>query len=153
MRTAAETASAGQPGAYTLAAPPAGTSTPPRDASAVSDDDRLMAALAWVSLVILQIPLVSLVLLLSEWNKTRPFQRYHAIASIVFWVAAVIYEMAAGLAFTLLTILSAGCLAICLWVIFFLPHIAALWYALQAYQGRYTQIPFISDLMRDQRWA
>jgi hypothetical protein len=136
-----------------LTVPPSGPGGTTGVEAGVSDDDRLMAALAWVSMVILQVPLVSLVLLVAEWNKTRPFQRYHAIASIIFWVVAFVYELVAAFAFTVLTVISLGCLAICLWVIFFLPHIVALWYAFQAYQGRYSEIPFISDLMRKQRWV
>jgi uncharacterized membrane protein len=138
--------------------PPAGAGVPPTGAIppahlAASDDDRLMAALAWVSMVILQIPLVSVVLLLAEGNKDRPFQRYHAITSILFWVAMVVYEVLAAIAFTLLSLVSFGCLALCLWIIFFVPHVIAIWYTVQAYQGRYPEIPFISQLARDQHWV
>ena len=123
------------------------------DTAEVSDDDRLMTALAWISMAILQIPLVSVVLLLAEGNKDRPFQRYHAITSILFWVAAVGYEVLAAIVFTLLSLVSFGCLAFCLWVIFFVPHLAALWYTVQAYQGRYSEIPIISELARSQHWV
>jgi uncharacterized membrane protein len=135
------------------------TATPPSNpaplatASQASDEDRLMAALAWVSMVILQIPVVSLVLLLSQNNKNRPFQRYHAVTSIMFWVVAFVYEVLAGIAFTILSIISFGLLALCLWVIFFLPHLAAIYYAVLAYQGREPEIPFISRGARDQHWV
>jgi uncharacterized membrane protein len=136
------------PPVVSAAEPP---TTPP--APDVSDDDRLMAALAWVSLVVLQLPLVSLVLLLAEGNKNRPFQRYHAITSILFWGVAIVYEILAAIAYTILSIVSLGCLAICLWVIFFLPHLAALYYAFQAYSGKTTEIPALSEFARQQGWV
>lgn len=131
--------------------PPA---VPPRVvASDVSDEDRLMGALAWVGLAILQIPLVSLALLIAEGNKHRPFQRFHAVNSIVFWVVGFAYEIAALIVYLLLTFISFGCLGIFLWVIFFLPHLAALYYAYQAYQGKRPDIPFISQFARSQGWV
>lgn len=124
----------------------------PMDASATTDDDRTMSALAWGSMVLLQIPLVSVVLLLAEGNKDRPFQRYHAITSILFWVLAFIYEILALIAFIILTAVSLGCLAVCLWVIFFLPHLAAVYFAIQAFSGKRTEIPLVSSLARSQGW-
>ncbi len=112
-----------------------------------------MAALAWVSMVILQLPVVSLVLLIAEGNKNRPFQRYHAVTSILFWGAAIVYEILAGIVFTILTVISLGCLGLFLWVIFFLPHLAALYYALQAYSGKQVEIPGISGFARQQGWV
>jgi len=119
---------------------------------AVSDDDRLMAALAWVGMAILQIPLVSLVLLIAEENKKRPFQRFHAINSLLFWVVGFFYEILAVIVYIVLTIISLGCLGLFLWVIFFLPHLVALYYAYQAYQGKQREVPFITELARSQGW-
>ena len=119
----------------------------------VSSDDRLMAMLAWLTLVILQLPVLSVVLLLMEPNKNRPFQRYHAVTSTIFWFVALIYEVLAAIVFTVLSLVTLGCLAACLWVIFFLPHLLALYYALQAYRGTYMEIPFISDFARRQGWV
>ncbi|MBM4456240.1 MAG: DUF4870 domain-containing protein [Chloroflexi bacterium] len=119
----------------------------------ITDDDRLMAALAWFSMVIIQLPLVSIALLLAQGNKERPFQRYHALTSIAFWVVAAIYEALAAIVFTVLTIISLGCLAVCLWVIFFLPHLVCLFYAFQAYSGKEMEIPVLSDFVRKQGWV
>jgi len=130
---------------------PSKASTQP--AAGVTDDDRLMAGLAWLSMVIIQLPVVSIVLLLAQGNKERPFQRYHAVVSTLFWVAAVVYEILAAIAYTILTVVTLGCLGLFLWVIFFLPHVAALYYAYQAYNGKETEIPVISDFARQQGWA
>ena len=117
-----------------------------------NNDDQLMGALAWAATVLFQLPLVSVVLLLAEGNKNRPFQRHHAITSLVFWGVAVVYEILAGIVFTILTVITLGCLGLLLWVIFFLPHLAMLYYAYQAYNGKTLEIPFVSEYARKQGW-
>ena len=37
--------------------------------------------------------------------------------------------------------------------IFFVPHIVALWYMVQTYQGRYCEILVISRIAREQHWV
>ena len=125
------------------------------DASEVSGDDKLLAALAWFTMVIFQLPILSIILLLIEPNRNRPFQRYHAVTSIAFWCAALLYEIVVGLAMGMLTLATLGLFAfclICLWVVFFLPHIVALVYAFYALTGRTPEIPVISRLAREQKW-
>jgi len=133
--------------------PATGSKAATQPAAGVTDDDRLMAGLAWLSMAIIQLPVVSLVLLLAQGNKDRPFQRYHAVTSILFWGAALVYEILAAIAYTILTVVTLGCLGLILWVIFFLPHLAALYYAYQAYNGKEIEIPVISDFARKQGWA
>jgi hypothetical protein len=138
--------------------PPALPPPPPEviaDTSEVSGDDKLLAALAWFTMVIFQLPILSIVLLLIEPNRNRPFQRYHAVTSTAFWFAAVLYEIVLGLAAVMLTVVTVGlgvvCL-ICLCPIIFLPHIVALVYAFYALTGRTPEIPVISRLAREQKW-
>lgn len=138
------------------AEPPATPPLPPPAASAAtttSDDDRLMAALAWLSMVILQLPVVSLVLLLVEPNRTRAFQRYHSVTSILFWVAALAYEILAGIAYTILGFLTLTCGFFCLWPILLVPHALALYYAFQAYNGKQVEIPVLSEFAKGQSWV
>jgi len=133
---------------------PSGSGTPPPVRSGdVSDDDRLLAALSWLSLAIFQIPLVSVVLLLAEANKNRPFQRYHAINSIGFWAAAVVYEVLATIVYSVVGALTLGCGLVCLFPIFFIPHIIALYYAYESYMGRRPVIPVVSEFMNGQGWV
>ncbi len=117
-----------------------------------SSDDRLMAALAWLTLVILQLPIVSVIQLLSPTTKDRPFQRHHAITSLLFFAAAIVYEVLAGIVYTILGALTLGCGYACLWVIFFLPHALGLYYALQAYNGKTIELPVLSNFGRQQGW-
>ncbi len=141
MSTSAESA---QPAAAQVSGMGAGSSA--------SADDKLMAALAWAGLVLLQVPLVSIILLLAEGNKDRPFQRHHALQSIGFFVAAIAYEIVAAIVFTIGSIVTLGCGALILWLLFFVPHIAAIYYAWQAYQGRELNIPLVTQVMRQQGW-
>jgi len=129
-------------------APVAAAGTPVESSS----DDRLMSALAWLTLVILQLPIVSVIQLLSPSTKDRPFQRHHAITSLLFFGAAVVYEVVAGILYTILGALTLGCGYACLWVIFFLPHALGLYYALQAYNGKTIELPALSNFGRQQGW-
>ena len=116
-----------------------------------SENDRLMAALAYASQIVIPI-IIPLIMLLSETSKNRPFQRYHAVQSLGFLVAALIYEIVAAIVFTVLTVISFGCLGLILWIHFFLPIIPALYYAYLAYQGKRFEIPFVTNFMRQQNW-
>jgi uncharacterized membrane protein len=116
-----------------------------------TDNDRLMAALAYGSQVI--VPLIApAVMLLAEENKARPFQRFHAIQSLGLLVVAVIYEILAGIVYCGLSTVTGGCLACVLWLIFLLPAIPALYYAYQAYQGLYFKIPLLTDFLVQNKW-
>jgi uncharacterized protein len=98
-----------------------------------TDNDRLWAALAWIPVSPLW-PLVSILVLLLEDTKERPFVRYNAIVSMVL-----------GLALIPLSIVTLCCGAI-IYVVFF-------WWAFEAYNGRVVEIPVISDWVRKQGWV
>jgi uncharacterized membrane protein len=117
-----------------------------------TDDDRLMSMLAWLSMVILQLPIVSIIQLLSPSTKDRPFQRHHAVTSLVFYGAAIVYEIVAIVVYTVLSIVTLGCGAICLWVIFLVPHALGLYYAFQAYGGKRVHLKYLSDWAQKQGW-
>ncbi len=117
----------------------------------VNENDRLMAAAAYATQVILPI-VVPAIMLLSEENKRRAFQKYHAIQSLGFLVAAVIYEVLAVIVFVGLSVVSLGCLSCILWVLFLLPVVPAFYYAYQAYQGQYFDIPIVTDFMVQSKW-
>jgi uncharacterized membrane protein len=127
---------------------PASGSWPAKDST---DNDRLMAGLAYATQVIVPI-VVPAVMLLAEESKKRPFQRFHAIQSLGFLVAAVIYEILAAILFTGLSIVTGGCLACILWILFLVPVVPALYYAWKAYKGQYFKIPFLTDFMVSSKW-
>ena len=117
-----------------------------------NSDDRLMSALAWLTMVPLQLPIVSVIQLLSTTTKDRPFQRHHAVTSLLFYAAAIVYEFVAVIVYAILGALTLGCGYACLWVIFFLPHALGLYYALQAYNGKLLELPVLSNFGRQQGW-
>jgi uncharacterized membrane protein len=123
----------------------------PRVAEDATDHDRLMAGLAYASQVVIPL-LVPAIMLLAEESKGRAFQRYHAIQSLGFLVAAIVYEVVAALIYCGLTAITGGCLGCVLWLVFLIPVIPALYYAYQAYQGLYFDIPFLTDFMVQSRW-
>ena len=117
-----------------------------------TNDDRIMAALAYASQLL--IPLVlPIIILISETSKRRPFQRYHAIQSIavgiVVWSLQFVLFVMAGTAIGTIILL------LCLCII--LPAMIALWllplyYAMLAYNGKRFRIRGLTQFLEDQRW-
>jgi uncharacterized membrane protein len=122
------------------------SSSPP--AGGITENDRLMALLAYIIGVI-----VPIVILVSEENKNRPFQRYHAIHSLGLWVASLIYSVVACIVYFLLTTITLGILGLCLWIIFLLPLVPVILYGIKAYQGEWVVIPVVTDFIKGQGWV
>lgn len=116
------------------------TDQPEMNASAsgeVSSDDRLWSALAYVFA-----PIVSIILLVWEEKKSRPFTRYHAYQSLVLGV--IIWAI--SFVVSLFTAGLLSCLGFILWI-------AMLYWAYKAFQGEYVQVPFVSEFVKKQGWA
>jgi uncharacterized membrane protein len=117
-------------------------------ATDATENDRLMAALAYFLT-----PIVPVIILLVDTMKVRPFQRYHAIQALGYFVVGwVIGSVVLGIVFTICAAITLGIAAICLWVIFFLPLIPAIYYTIIAYQGNYFEIPVVTQFMMQQGW-
>lgn len=117
-----------------------------------TSDDRVMAALAYATQLILPF-IVPIIILISATSKRRPFQRYHAIQSIA--VAVVIY----GLELALVMAASVSVASIILWLClcFLIPAMIMLWllplyYAILAYNGKRFRVPGLTQFLQDQRW-
>jgi uncharacterized membrane protein len=102
----------------------------------ITSDDRLWAALGY------PIPIIPIIVLLMEDKKNRPFIRFHAVQSlalnIVLWVV-----------YFILTFVSFGILSLCapfVWLV-------TLWPAYVAYQGKYQDLPVITNFIRKQGWV
>ncbi len=113
----------------------------------ISPNDRLWAILSYIFA-----PLVGIIVLLIEEYKNRPFARYHGIQSIGFAVAAFAYTIVFSIIYTILTAVTFGLLGLCLWIFFFAPLIPAIYYAYQASQNRYFEIPWLTGFMIQQGW-
>jgi uncharacterized membrane protein len=101
----------------------------------INDQDKLMAALAWV----LPIP-VAIIILVVEDMKTRPFQKYHAINSLIFGVVFTVL-------FTIISTVTCG-----FGLVLGFAGLVVFYWAYQAYQGEWVEIPFLTDFAKKQGW-
>ena len=102
----------------------------------VTSDDKLWAALGY------PIVLISIIVLLMEEKKDRPFIKFHAVQSIVANVAFFIVA-------TVLSVVTLGFGGFCvpvLWLVFF-------YWAYKAYQGEYVEIPIVTNFIKNQGWV
>lgn len=119
---------------------------PWNDPERVTDNERLLGGLCYVSQIL--VPLfLPLILLLTDESKRSLFLRYHSVHSLALLAATIAYDLLALFAFLLVMVIS-GCLACIAWVVF-LPPVAALgYYGWQAYNGRAPVIPWVTDLLQ-----
>ena len=108
----------------------------------ITDNDKLMAAISY------PIPLVAIIILLAEDMKVRPFQRFHAVqalaANVVLWVLVTVL----GCVLAAVTFFIGG---ICGWGTLLL-WLVTLYWAYEAYQGKYFDIPYLTEFLRKQSW-
>jgi uncharacterized membrane protein len=113
---------------------------PPADD--ITDNDKLMAALSY------PIPIVALVILLAEDMKSRPFQKFHAVqalaANVALWVIVVVLGCILG-AITFFIGGLCGLVPILFWFV-------TLYWAYEAYQGKYFEIPWLTEFLKGQNW-
>lgn len=117
-----------------------------------TNDDRIMAALAYASQLLVPL-LLPIVILISETSKKRAFQRYHAVQSIAVGVVVWSLEMA----LLVMAGVAAGTFILALCLCFLFPAMIALWllplyYAMLAYNGKRFRIRGLTQFLEDQRW-
>ena len=101
----------------------------------INDQDKLWAALAWI------IPIIAIVILFVEDMKNRPFQKYHAVNSLIFSVAFFVI-------ISILSVVTFG-FGSCLFILWFI----VIYWAIKAYQGDWVVIPVITDFAKKQGWV
>ncbi|MCL7452504.1 MAG: hypothetical protein M8467_05600 [Anaerolineae bacterium] len=118
------------------------TVPPGPPAGDITDNDKLMAAISY------PIPLVAIIILIAEDMKARPFQRFHAVqalaVNVVLWVAITLV----GCILAAVTFFIGG---LCGWASPLL-WLVTLYWAYEAYQGKYFDIPYLTDFLRKQNW-
>lgn len=102
----------------------------------ITNDDKLWAALGY------PIPIVAILALLMEEKKDRPFVKFHAVQSIVFNVAIWVIII-------ILSAVTLGIGAVCAPVVW----LVTLWPAFDSYNGNLTEIPLITDFIKNQGWV
>lgn len=99
----------------------------------ITSDDKLWAALAYIFS-----PIIPIVLLLMEDKKNRPFIKAHTMQALLVGIAGMIL-------IPILATITCGVGAV-VWLLF-------LYWAYQAYQGKYINIPGITNFVKAQGWA
>jgi uncharacterized membrane protein len=97
----------------------------------ITSDDKLWALLAYIFS-----PLVPVIILLMEDKKNRPFLKAHNIQALILGLIAFVLAVSTILA----------CLSPIVWLV-------ALYYGIQAYQGKFVEIPVITNFVKNQGWA
>ena len=100
----------------------------------ITDQDRLMAALTWI------FSPLGIVILLVEDMKNRPFQKYNAVNSLAF---SVVF-------FVVISIISAVTCGF--GAILVVAGLIVFYWAYQAYQGVWVEVPYLTDFCRKQGW-
>jgi uncharacterized membrane protein len=106
---------------------PAGGGMSSQDLQPQDDNDKIMAALSYVLIVIMS------VVILATDMKNKPFLKYHAYQSLTLGIAL----------FVLYVILSITVVGLCVAPLLFLVQ---LWYGYQAYTKGVFTIPVVTDL-------
>jgi uncharacterized membrane protein len=127
----------------TAVPPPPPSFTPPRIAG-LSDNDRIMAALAYFLWFI-----GAAIILLSKDMKDQAYMRYHAIQGLGLSVVATAYSVIAIIVALVMSIVGVCC---CFWVLVLPGPVVTIYYAYRAYQGEYFKIPVLTNIMVSEGW-
>ena len=106
----------------------------PVSADATSDDK------LWTLLAYIFTPLVPVIILLMQDKKDRPFIKAHNAQALAVGVVAVVLIIVVG--WTVVGL----CLPGALWI-------ACIYWGIQAYGGKYVNIPVITNFVKNQGWA
>lgn len=100
----------------------------------ITQDDRIFAALSYPVFII------PILIFFMEDKKNRPFIRYHAIQGLMLNVAM----------YALITVLSISVVGtICVPFVWFI----SLWPAYDAFRGNWTELPVITNFIKNQGWS
>lgn len=100
----------------------------------LTSNDKLIAALSY------PIPIIGIVILVSDSMKSKPFLKFHAVQSIA--VGVIVFIVAVILSLTVVL----SCLAPVVWL-------ATLYPAWKTYQGEMLSLPVITDFIKKQGWV
>ena len=99
----------------------------------ITSNDRLWAALSWIPILPLW-PILPVLALLLKDTKDRPYIRYHAI-----------HSLATGVVLIPITILTLGLGAVLFLALFY--------WAYQAYEGQWVEVPVVTKWVKNQGWV
>lgn len=102
----------------------------------ITSDDKLWAALGY------PIPIIALIVLFMEDKKNRPFIKFHAVQSIAFNIVIAAVAL-------IVSAVTLGFGAVC----FPLFWLVSFWPAYDSYQGNFTELPVLTNFIKNQGWA
>lgn len=100
----------------------------------ITDDDKLWALLAYIFA-----PLVSIIVLLMDEKKARPFIKYHSNQAMALGIINIV--LGTALSFTVVL----ACVPIFVWF-------AMIYWGVKAYQGEWVEVPGLTNFMKGQGW-
>jgi uncharacterized membrane protein len=106
----------------------------------ISDDDKQWGMLCWLPIVG---DVMSIIVLLTDERKARPFQKYNAVLSLALRV--VIYVVSAVIGSIIPCIGNA--------VLFIAGLVYLIILMLKAKDGEWVEVPWLSDFVVQQGWA
>jgi uncharacterized membrane protein len=95
----------------------------------ITSDDKLWSLLSWIFWP------VAVVMLFIDDKKTRPFIKYNAVLSLAY--AVPLYVIGT---------ITVGCL-------FAVGMVYAIVLAIQSYQGKWVQVPVLTNFIKKQGWV
>jgi len=101
----------------------------------ITSDDKLWALLTYVLT-----PIVPIIILLMEDKKNRPFLKAHNAQALVLGIISVVVGVLLGWTVIL------ACVPL-------LIFIYCIYLGVQAYGGKYVEIPMITNFVKNQGWA
>jgi len=117
----------------------------------ITDNEKLLGGLAYASQILIPGVMPAVLLISQETSKSK-FLRYHAVHGLALLVATILYYIVAIIV-NLIVSAFASCLLCLLWIAFLLPLPILLYYAIMAFQGKYTEIPWLTEFLRDNKWV
>ena len=105
----------------------------------ITDDDKQWGMLAWLPIIG---DIMSIIILLTEDRKNRPFQKYNAVLSLSLRMVGYV---ASGVVGWIIPCLGNTILFVALMV-----YLVIL--MLKAKEGEWVEIPFITDFCKNQGW-
>jgi uncharacterized protein len=103
----------------------------------VTSDDKLWALLAYVLS-----PLVPIIIMLMEDKKNRPFIRAHNAQALAWGL----FNLVGGTILSSVLFFCFGLPSLLIWGV-------GVYWGIQAYNGKYVEIPVITNFVKNQGWA
>lgn len=115
-----------------------------------TDNERLLAGLSYLSQIVVP-AVLPVILMLTDETKKSDFVRYHAVHGLALFVASVIYVLAAVIAFVIIGAIAPG-LACITWILSLAPFAVLIYYGVLAFQGKRSEMPWLTQFLRDNNW-